>query len=193
MRDPFSVVWLVLWALYLFGIYTPSARRFRRSRVRENRTSVGDALLDFSVFFAWQVFPLIYIFSDWLDFADFRLPSWTGWPGAALLALAVAVLFLAYRTLGANWSPKIDVREGQTLITGGIYTRIRHPIYAGIWLWALAQPLLLHNWIAGPAMLVTFLPLYVTRLPKEEAMMIAHFGERYRAYMQRTGAIFPRF
>jgi protein-S-isoprenylcysteine O-methyltransferase Ste14 len=192
MADPFSITWLVLWAVYLFGIYTPSARRFRRSRVTENRTGLGDALLDFTVFFAWQVFPLVHIFSDWLDFADYALPAWTGWAGAAILLLAVALLFMAYRALGASWSPKIDVRQDQKLVTSGIYTRIRHPIYAGIWLWALAQPLLLHNWIAGAGMLATFLPLYLTRVPREEAMMLSYFGERYRAYMGRTGRIFPK-
>lgn len=192
MRDPFSPVWLVLWTIYLFGIYTPSARRFRRSRITENRTGVRDALLDFTVFFAWQILPLVYIFSDWLDFADYELPSWTGWPGSVLLLLAVGLLFLSYQALGGSWSPKIDVRQGQKLVTKGIYRHIRHPIYAGIWLWALAQPLLLHNWVAGAGMLATFLPLYLTRVPREEAMMLAHFGERYRSYMASTGRIVPR-
>jgi len=187
------IFWLVVWAAYLFGIYSPHARRFRRSKVEENKSSIGDVLLDFTVFFFWQVFPLVFIFSGWLDFADYALPAWTAWPGGALFLGAFVVLFFAYRKLGANWSPKIDVREAQSLVTSGIYGRIRHPIYAGIWLWALAQPLLLHNWIAGAGMLITFLPLYLTRVPKEEAMMLQHFGSAYQEYMRKTGRIFPRF
>ena len=37
------------------------------------------------------------------------------------------------------------------LVTNGIYRRIRHPMYSAFWLWAIAQALLLPNWIAGPA------------------------------------------
>jgi len=35
--------------------------------------------------------------------------------------------------------------------------------------------------------------LFFLRVPREEQMMIDPFGEAYRAYRQRTGAIFPRW
>jgi len=81
--------------------------------------------------------------------------------------------------LGRNWSPKIDVIEGQKLVTDGVYRTLRHPIYAGMWLWGLAQPLLIHNWIAGFALLVTFTPLYLLRAcqicgASHEKEMICH-------------------
>ncbi|MHC4708716.1 MAG: isoprenylcysteine carboxylmethyltransferase family protein, partial [Planctomycetota bacterium] len=62
---------------------------------------------------------------------------------------------------------------------------------AAHWLWAIAQLLLLHNLIAGPAMVVTFLPLYITRVPREEQMLLKHFGRQYRDYMTRTGRLIP--
>jgi protein-S-isoprenylcysteine O-methyltransferase Ste14 len=40
---------------------------------------------------------------------------------------------------------------------------------------------------------VTFLPVYLVRVPREERMMLDHFGETYRLYMERTGQIMPRF
>ena len=73
-----------------------------------------------------------------------------------------------------------------------MFRRIRHPIYAGMWLWASAQPLLLQNWIAGFAFLVLFTPLYLLRVPREEQMMLDHFGEDYRRYLARTGRVLPR-
>jgi protein-S-isoprenylcysteine O-methyltransferase Ste14 len=33
----------------------------------------------------------------------------------------------------------------------------------------------------------------ILRVPKEEKMMIEHFGDEYKKYMQITGSIFPRF
>ena len=65
-------------------------------------------------------------------------------------------------------------------------------MYAAHWLWAIAQALLIANWLAGPAMLVTFGVLYLLRVPREERLLLEHFGEEYRSYMQRTGWIVPR-
>ena len=66
-------------------------------------------------------------------------------------------------------------------------------MYAAHLLWALAQPLLLWNWLAGLSLLANFLPLYLVRVPQEEKMMLDSFGEAYRAYMDRTGRVIPRF
>ena len=42
------------------------------------------------------------------------------------------------------------------LVTEGIYGRVRHPMYTAFWLWAVAQALLLPNWIAGFSGLIGF-------------------------------------
>ena len=65
-------------------------------------------------------------------------------------------------------------------------------MYASQLLWGLAQGLLLPNWIAGLGGLVTFLLLYIVRVPREEQLMLDHFGDAYRAYCARTGRIVPR-
>lgn len=189
----FEIVFLVGYLIYFFGVYTPNMRRFKGAKVVEDRTRVVDAITDFTTFAGWQVLPLIAILSPWLDFANFPLPGWAGWLGTLIFAGTIVLLWRAYADLGSQWSPKIDIREGQVLVTGGIYGYIRHPIYAGLWLWAIAQPLLLQNWLAGFALLVLFTPLYFTRMPREEGLMLDHFGEEYRAYMGRTGRILPRF
>jgi protein-S-isoprenylcysteine O-methyltransferase Ste14 len=107
----------------------------------------------------------------------------------------MAALLLFYRShadLGPNWSATLELRRGHTLITNGVYRSIRHPMYAAILLWDLAQGLLLSNWLAGWGAFVTFALLYVARAPREERMMCDAFGDDYRAYMRRTGRLFPR-
>ena len=65
-------------------------------------------------------------------------------------------------------------------------------MYLSIWLFSLAQALLLQNWLGGWSALVTFAPLYFVRTPREEALMCEHFGEDYRHYMGQTGRLLPR-
>ena len=77
-------------------------------------------------------------------------------------------------------------------MTNGVYSRLRHPMYSAFWLWALAQVLLLPNWIAGPAGLVGFGTLFFGRVWREERLMMETFGEEYRNYMARTDRVIPR-
>ena len=79
------------------------------------------------------------------------------------------------------------------LITHGVYRFMRHPMYASIFLFGLAQGLMLSNWLAGWAAVVTFTPMYFIRTPREERMMVEHFGESYRRYMTEAGRLWPRY
>jgi protein-S-isoprenylcysteine O-methyltransferase Ste14 len=137
--------------------------------------------------------PIIYGATDWLEFADYDLTSWAGWIGVILITSAIFVFWRAHADLGINWSPTLEIREQHQLITHGIYGVIRHPMYASQWLWVIAQPLLLQNWIAGWLNLIVFVFFYFLRVKAEEQLMIERFGDEYRAYMQRVGAVFPKF
>jgi protein-S-isoprenylcysteine O-methyltransferase Ste14 len=178
-------------------IRAPHRRRhrqeWREKRFSESRTSRLDFTLDMAAFAGMMIIPLIYIFSPWLDFADYALPAWVNWLGVPVLSGGVWLLWRAHRDLGRNWTPTLQITESHVLVTDGVYKRIRHPIYAAVWLTGLAQAMMLSNWIAGPACLLLFLPVYVVRVPREERLMLDNFGVQYRDYMQRTGRVIPRF
>jgi len=48
------------------------------------------------------------------------------------------------------------------------------------------------SWLVVVLVVASVLVLY-RRIGREEVMMIAQFGDEYRAYMQRTGRLLPRF
>jgi protein-S-isoprenylcysteine O-methyltransferase Ste14 len=102
------------------------------------------------------------------------------------------MFYLSHRELGRNWSISLDLRETHKLVTDGVYARVRHPMYTAFWLWALAQALLLPNWVAGLSGLVGFGTLYAFRVGREEKLMLDAFGNEYRAYMARTARLVPR-
>ncbi len=152
-----------------------------------------EALLLSLNFLGLLVIPLVYVLTPWLDWANYELPFWAGWLGAAVFAFAIWLLWRSHADLGENWTATPNLREEHKLITHGVYRYIRHPMYAAHWLWGIAQVLLLQNWIAGLSMLASFALLYLLRVPREEEMMLAHFGDEYRAYMRQTGRVLPHW
>lgn len=65
-------------------------------------------------------------------------------------------------------------------------------MYSAFGLWAIAQALLLPNFIAGLSGLVGFGILYCFRIGQEERLMLDAFGAEYSDYMARTGRDVPR-
>ncbi len=176
-------------------IRVPHWWRNKQTIAAERETGMDKPLLILS-FIGMQVIPLVYVLTSWLDFADYHWPMWAGLVaglvGAAVFVVALWLLWRAHADLGQNFSPELKIRQGHSLVSRGIFRHIRHPMYSAHWLWGIAQALLLQNWIAGLALLVCFLPLYLLRIPHEEQMMLEQFGEQYRLYMKRTGRIIPR-
>ena len=170
-------------------VYT---RHYREMvRAKDHRTTT-DALLTALPALGMFILPVIYVLTPWLDFADYHLPMWAGWIGVAIFAVAVWLLWRSHADLARNFSPRMEILEGHSLVTQGVFRHIRHPIYCAHLLWGIAQVFLLQNWIAGFSMLVTFVPGYLYRARVEEQMMIEHFGDEYREYQARTGRLFPR-
>jgi protein-S-isoprenylcysteine O-methyltransferase Ste14 len=138
------------------------------------------------------ILPAFYVATDWLSFADYPFRPARAWLGLAVAIGAMALLYRTHRDLGRAWSVTLEVRKEHRLIAHGIYTWLRHPMYAAFWLWALSQALLLPNWIGGLSGLIGFGTVFFARVGREERMMLETFGEEYRAYMGRTWRLIPR-
>ena len=189
--DIFTAIYFVALVIQTV-IRAPLNKKRRQEKMSERRFTDQEKTLLGLLLLGGFVAPIIYAATDWLDFADYTLPAWAGWLGVVLITGAVFVFWRAHADLGLNWSPTLEIREKHELITRGIYGVIRHPMYASQWLLAIAQPLLLQNWIAGFLNLLVFIPFYLLRVKAEEQLMIEQFGDQYHAYMQKVGAVFPK-
>jgi protein-S-isoprenylcysteine O-methyltransferase Ste14 len=173
-------------------IRAPLNEKRKKEKMNERRVTSQEKTLLFLLWGGMFVLPIIYAATNWLDFANYSLPEWAGWLGIVMITGAVIVFWRAHADLGLNWSPTLEIREKHELITRGIYGVIRHPMYASQILWSVAQILLLQNWIAGFASLAVFIPFYFMRVKAEEQLMLEQFGDQYRSYMQKVGAVFPK-
>jgi protein-S-isoprenylcysteine O-methyltransferase Ste14 len=185
-----KIIWLAFGVGWSLLRLTPN-RRARRTAVRHSARDFREFVLLAASLTGLGIVPCVYVAIRIPRFADYPFMPVASYLG---IAVDIAALYLFYRThrdLGHNWSVSLDLRERHTLVTTGIYATVRHPMYSGFWLMAVAQALLLPNWVAGPAGLVGFGILFFGRVRREEEMMIAAFGDEYRAYMRRTARVVP--
>jgi protein-S-isoprenylcysteine O-methyltransferase Ste14 len=174
-----------------FAIRYPHDRRSRRTAMAVRSDRARELVLLTISFTGMFVVPAIYVLSGEPKFANFQFQQVLAWLGAAG---TVASLWLFYRThkdLGRNWSVTLEIRAEHALITTGVYSRVRHPMYSAFWLLAVAQALLLPNWFAGPAGIVGFGTLFFCRVGREERLMTETFGDQYRQYVARTYRVIP--
>ena len=166
-----------------------------RAKAKETESRYSDTL-DFALLIpvgiASLLLPVLLLFTDLLSFADYDIPAYFRWMGLIPLMIALWLFRKSHEDLGQNWSATLQLKQDHKLVTNGIYRSIRHPMYLAILLWDISQGMILQNWLAGWAALVTFSVLCLVRVPKEERMMNRHFGNKYKEYLSQSGRIFPR-
>lgn len=185
-----SIAWFVLTAIMAI-IRAPHAKENAANRLKASRKDLVEQVSLAGMTLSMMVLPMLALLTGALRFADYSLPDWLTVFGVLAYIGALYLFWRSHVDLGRNWSVTLELREGHTLVSSGVYSKIRHPMYTAIWLFVLIQPLLLHNWIAGPAGIVFFAILYVLRVPREEAMMRDLFGQDYEDYAKRTKRIVP--
>ncbi len=181
----------VLLAVSWYVIRYPYARRAGRTPVALSRRGRREIALLLSSLTGLGILPFLYVATGFPKPADYPFQPVLAGLGLAAAAASLATFAATHRALGRNWSVSLDVRQDHRLITEGVYRYVRHPMYTAFWLWAVAQALLLPNWVAGFSGLLGFGILYFLRIGQEEQLMLDTFGDDYRAYMARTKRLLP--
>ncbi len=120
------------------------------------------------------------------------LPVAAHWLGLGLVEAGVALLVWVQIALGVHFSGTLHLREGHQLVQHGPYARIRHPMYTSFLLLFTGLGLLTGNGLLAAIMLGSQVWVLGWRLPQEEAMLEQQFGDLWREYRGRTGAVLPR-
>ncbi len=107
----------------------------------------------------------------------------------AIGLIGLAIALMSYRALGRNFRVYAAPRRSGTLVTSGIYSQIRHPMYTGVILMFLGYLLFFGSMFSVPLWL-TFTLLYLIKSVKEERILADRFPD-YDQYCKQTWKFLP--
>jgi protein-S-isoprenylcysteine O-methyltransferase Ste14 len=123
----------------------------------------------------------------------FSLPQWIGWIMMALTAVGFAFAWWARLHLGKLWSAFVTRKDEHRIIDSGPYGIVRHPIYTGIILAAVAVAILKGNLYAVTGALLIVAGFWI-KARLEERFLSEQLGpEIYAAYRRRVPMLIPFF
>ncbi len=185
---------MILGVLVLFSGIVRTYYAFRYQSIEHLRTysEKRERMFVSLVGFCFTLPGTIYLFTHWLDFATFHVSDEVRIAACVIMFFNQLFFWHIHKTLGENWSPILEIRREQELITIGPYKYIRHPMYTCIYIHTLSLLFVSSNWIVGGMGILSFALIYPFRVADEEKMMIDAFGDRYRYYMKHTGRLLPK-
>lgn len=111
--------------------------------------------------------------------------------GVVLVALGTVINIVGRIQLKGNWANHIKIYENHSLVTRGVYSFARHPLYSSIIIMLFGGSLIYSNWVSAVLVAFVFVPSMVYRAKQEEKLLINEFSE-YEEYKQQVGIFFPK-
>jgi protein-S-isoprenylcysteine O-methyltransferase Ste14 len=146
----------------------------------------------------WVLIPfsVIGLISSFLPALTDRYDFWTfdgetlRWFGVLLYVAGLTLRLWPVFVLGDRFSGLVAIQPGHTLVTTGIYSRIRHPSYLGLLLTIVGWSLAFRAGIGFVLVVLILLPL-IARMNSEERLLRDYFGQAYIDYCARTFRLIP--
>lgn len=117
-------------------------------------------------------------------FTHFGLEHWERYLGVILMIMGTLLLAIAIKSLGPSFTPAVKPTEEGHLVTEGVYSHVRHPIYGSliflVFGWAIF-------WSSLVGVLFSIALMYFLEIKSdvEEKMMMEKYPD-YKQYKERV-------
>lgn len=108
--------------------------------------------------------------------------------GALAVIAGSGIALLAMRALGEDYRERIEPGQDSVLQTAGVFGWVRHPMRVGLVIELIGAAALSLDGVAA-ALTALVCILLVERSQKEEALLVARFGDDYVRYRETTPAL----
>ena len=104
-----------------------------------------------------------------------------------------AIVFAGATLVARGWRRIHRARREEKLMTDGVYARMRHPQYTGLFLIVFGEGIVHWPTIVSVAAFPIIVFAYTMLARKEERQMLEKFGDEYREYQRGVPMFIPRF
>lgn len=193
-----EVTFKILLAIVFFPFMIIWTGKFFRSGMKKDSFYTKNegilAALVFRILLTASVLAILLYFFDsgLINRANLKLPAWirfTGFPAGIIINI---LIYYSLWNMGSNFSASLKIKKGHQLITTGIFSYVRHPLYVLFCAMWTCFFLLTTNYFIGATGIITYLIIFIYRVPIEEKMMREKFGKKYDDYSKMTPRYFPR-
>jgi protein-S-isoprenylcysteine O-methyltransferase Ste14 len=112
------------------------------------------------------------------------------WVGVMLFRVGGILRLWPVFVLGPRFSGLVAIQEHHTLVTDGIYSRVRNPSYLGLLVNMLGWALTFRSGV-GVLLTALTIPILIARITSEERLLREHFGVEYDTYCIHTWRLIP--
>ncbi len=109
------------------------------------------------------------------------------------MVLGYGLLIVGIGLFAAGWRAVYRARQTDRLVTGGLYSLVRHPQYLGLFLSLFGEGVVHWPTIFSVGIFPIIVVVYYFLARREERAMLTQFGDEYRAYAQRVPMFVPRW
>src|SRR5512138_1366563 len=123
----FPAMWIA-WAVYWWSPSHSLKVTARRESTYSRLSYIAPMLLAVILLFS-PTLPIPVLEDRFLPLAQWRV-----WGAVGVVVNLAGLLFTVWARLhlGRNWSGTVTLKEDHELITSGLYSVVRHPIYTGL-------------------------------------------------------------
>jgi protein-S-isoprenylcysteine O-methyltransferase Ste14 len=117
--------------------------------------------------------------------------SWQGVAGLLLGLLGFGVTIVAQLHMGDSWRVGVAEREKTSLVTAGLFSMVRNPIFTGMLLLTAGLFCMAPNVMSLAAFVTSLLGVEIQVRRVEEPYLIRIHGEPYLSYARAVGRFLP--
>lgn len=111
--------------------------------------------------------------------------------GIALAVVGIVVTVLSQLAMGASWRIGIDETTATELVTDGVFSLVRNPVFSAMIVCAAGLMLLAPNVVSLVGLIVLVVAIELQVRLAEEPFLRRTLAAEYEAYAARTGRFVP--
>ena len=107
------------------------------------------------------------------------------------MVIGYSIVFSGATLVAEGWRKIYQARRDDRLMTDGVYARMRHPQYTGLFIIVFGEGIVHWPTIVSVIAFPVIVAAYTLLARKEEREMLAKFGDAYRRYQQEVPMFIP--